>query len=487
MLGGSGNNAYTTHVYEVGPGSLARRDGSPRAQYNPDSTASQTGTAGVSHAIQNALDDAANSSGTDLVVVYPNTVSAANPRGAYYENLVVTNAVKLQGVGAGGFQGPDNNSPYVQGTVVDGAGFAGDSGMATDWLTRVDAAAWLGDAPVSDGAVISLFADTTSRFSNSSSAFTPLIDGFDIRGGDQQGVPGNINDLTGQLTNLPPNISTQGGAVYAHAYVAKLQVSNNVVENNGGSYGTIRIGTPDIPAPNSGQHNPGARILNNRIVQNAGTNLAGGVGLFAGADNYEVAGNDVCGNFSLEYGAGLSVYGLSPGGKIHDNRITLNNSNDEGGGIMIAGALPADPDVLSQGSGAVDIYANYIQGNLANDDGGGIRFLQAGNFPMKVYNNVIAGNISTHEGGGIGINDAPERADRQQHDHGQPHDGHRRDVQRARGSRRRVHLREQPAAAGHAGRRFAGLQQAGAVQQRAVEQPGRHPGGHHRERHRPRR
>ena len=55
----------------------------------------------------------------------------------------------------------------------------------------------------------------------------------------------------------------------------------------------------------------------------------------------------------------------------------------------------------------MEISANHIQGNLANDDGGGIRFLQAGDFPMKVYNNVIAGNISTHEGGGIGINDAP--------------------------------------------------------------------------------
>ena len=337
-------SGYDPNVYEVGPGQNGR--------YDPTSLVSESGTRGVSHAIQNALDDAASSNGSDLVVVYPNEATAGNPRGAYYENLVVTRPVKLQGVGAGGFQGPNNNSPYVQGTVVDGAGFAGDSGMATDWLTRVDAAAWLGDAPVSDGAVISLFADTHDAVQPARPAFTPLIDGFDIRGGDQQGVPGNINDLTGQLTNLPPNISTQGGAVYAHAYVAKLQVSNNVVENNGGSYGTIRIGTPDIPAPNSSQHNPGTRIVNNRIVQNAGTNLAGAVGLFAGADGYEVSGNDICGNFSLEYGAGVSVYGLSPDGKILDNRITLNNSNDEGGGIMIAGALPADPDVLSEGSGA---------------------------------------------------------------------------------------------------------------------------------------
>ena len=48
-----------------------------------------------------------------------------------------------------------------------------------------------------------------------------------------------------------------------------------------------------------------------------------------------------------------------------------------------------------------------IQSNLANDDGGGLRFLMAGNFPMNVYNNMIVNNVSTHEGGGVGINDTP--------------------------------------------------------------------------------
>ncbi len=55
----------------------------------------------------------------------------------------------------------------------------------------------------------------------------------------------------------------------------------------------------------------------------------------------------------------------------------------------------------------MDIYANQIQANLANDDGGGIRFLMAGNFPINVYDNMIVNNVSTHEGGGIGLNDAP--------------------------------------------------------------------------------
>jgi len=75
---------------------------------------------------------------------------------------------------------------------------------------------------------------------------------------------------------------------------------------------------------------------------------------------------------------------------------------------MIAGELPANPATLSPGSGAVDVYANLIQANLANDDGGGLRFLMAGNYPMNVYNNIIVNNISTHEGGGVSLNDTPD-------------------------------------------------------------------------------
>ena len=128
----------------------------------------------------------------------------------------------------------------------------------------------------------------------------------------------------------------------------------------------------------------------------------------AGADGYQVAANDICGNFSSEYGGGVSHVGFSPAGSIHDNRIYFNKSFDEGGGVMIAGALPAATTQLSPGSGAVNIYNNIIQANLSNDDGGGIRFLMAGNFPMNVYNNFIVNNVSTHEGGGISLNDAPD-------------------------------------------------------------------------------
>jgi len=370
-------NGLTIHVI--------RTNGPQSGRYNPNRY--EVGPGYPYSTIQSALDAAAASSGDDLVVVYPGTPDLtnprANPRGAYYENLIVTSPVKLQGVGPGS---PDGSVP---GSIIDGSAFGGDTALADAWRARIAAMTWLGNQTVSEGEVIYLLAQSATQYGAS---FNAAIDGFDLRGGDQQGVPNTI---------------TQGGAIFANAYVRNLQITNNVIEANNASYGTVRIGTPDLPAPDTSQHNEDLRIANNRIIANAGTNLAGAIGIFAGADNYQVADNDICGNFSAEYGGGISHYGLSPNGSIHDNRVYYNQSYDEGGGIMIAGQLPADPSLLSPGSGPVEIYNNLIQGNLANDDGGGLRFLMAGNFPMDVYNNMIVNNVSTHEGGGVGLNDAP--------------------------------------------------------------------------------
>ncbi|MCJ7712290.1 MAG: hypothetical protein MUQ32_15835 [Chloroflexi bacterium] len=392
---------YNPQIFEVGPGRT----------YAPADSLPVT----ADHAIQRALDAAAsyvaasnsNANRGALVVVFPNDPSAnprQNPRGAYYENLIINSKVMLQGVGPGS---PDGS---VRGSIIDGGAFGGDSPVATDWYTKIDSLTWAGNQAIYDGAVISVFVPDSGRnaFPTSYSANTaPSIDGFDLRGGDQQGFPGNINVIGGGPTGLPGGLVTQGGAIFANGYARNLQITNNVVQNNGGAFGTIRIGTPDLPAPDTNNHNEGVRIANNRIVANGGTNLAGGIGIFAGADGYAVTGNDICGNFSAEYGGGLTVYGLSPNGSIDHNRIYYNQSYDEGGGIMITGQLPADPSILSPGTGPVDIHDNVLQANMANDDGGGIRFLMAGNFPMNVYNNMIVNNVSTHEGGGIAIDDAP--------------------------------------------------------------------------------
>ena len=383
--------SYSPHVWEVGPGK----------QFEPHDSL----PAAADHAIQSALDAAAQN---DLVVVYPGTPSAnprINPRGAYYENLIITRPVKLQGVGPGGIQEATNAT--VPGSIIDGLAFGGDSPVAADWLTRVAGLSWVGNQTVYDGAVITILA--ASSFNSNA---RPSIDGFDLRGGDQQGFPNNINQIgspSGTPSGLPPEVATQGGAIFANAGTRNLQITNNTVQANGGAYGTIRLGTPNLPAlPTTAEQNRDVRIAKNRIVANAGTNLAGAIGIFKGSNRYDIASNDICGNFSAEYGGGISVYGLSPDGKIRDNRIYFNRSYDEGGGITVAGELPATTSGLSPGSGPVDITGNLIEANLANDDGGGIRFLMAGNFPMNVVNNMIVDNISTHEGGGIALDDAPD-------------------------------------------------------------------------------
>ena len=375
--------------------------------------------------IQSAIDAAAAQSTyrDSLVVVYPAPSDLGNPRyngrGAYYENPIMYAPVQLQGVGPGGVR-PDGT--VVNGSLIDGISFGGDTALATNWLGKVGTLTWDGNQDINDGQVIYVLASNTNGTATvrptlteagsfNSTTFKPMIDGFNIRGGDQQGLPPNITEIVGTINpnaNLPVQVVTQGGAIFANSYVTNLQITNNVIESNGGAYGAIRIGTPNI----DDQHNDNLRIANNRILSNGGTNLAGAIGLFNGADGYEIDHNDLCGNFSAEYGGGISHFGYSPNGKIHDNRIYFNRSYDEGAGIMIAGELataananygqPGGP----QGSGPVNIYNNLIQANLSNDDGGGLRFLMAGNFPMNVYNNMIVNNISTHEGGGVALDDA---------------------------------------------------------------------------------
>ncbi|RPI88032.1 MAG: hypothetical protein EHM41_02845 [Chloroflexi bacterium] len=398
---------YNPTVYEVGTGKAYDPADYPINDYNYEGTGP----------IQAAIDAAYADAGNALVVVYPGLQPAITERPMYLENPVIYEPIKLQGVGPGGTYA---NNERVDGTVLDGRGVGGDTMYTTWWRTSLipeiwnNRGGWDGGLPpeadtgipfVYEGAVITVFSED-GEFTGE---FEASIDGFTIQGGDQQGFPNNLNQITGEaIPGVQAEVVVQGGGVFANAYANYLQIANNIFSSNGGAYGgAIRIGTPHLAGELNDNQNDNIFIGYNRIIANGGTNLAGGIGLFAGSQNYEVAYNDICGNFSSEYGGGISHYGLSPDGQIHHNRIYYNRSYDEGAGIMIAGELSANPAVLSTGAGPVEIYNNLIQGNLANDDGGGLRFLMSGDFEYNVYNNIIANNISTHEGGGISINDAP--------------------------------------------------------------------------------
>ena len=365
---------YTPRVVEVGPGRTYA-----------------TIQAGV-----NAAGTTLNPFAPPVVLIHPGTASSFNPRGAYLENVILHRPVVLQGYGPG-----DPTSVTPTGTVLDGSGFA-STDVATAWRAKMGTFTWSGNQQVFEGAAVSVFA-TNGEWLFTNGTYRPGVDGMTITGADTLDFPGTVKS-----GGANPTIAiAQGGGVYLNGYARNTKVSNVIFDGNAGAYGgAIRSGTPF----DGSSHNANLLIANNRMIHNGGSALAGAVGLFGGTDGYEFAGNDMCGNFSAEYGGAISNYGFNGAGavnKIHDNRIWNNSSYDEGGGIMIAGELPLNANAASTGAGAVNIYNNVVHENLSGDDGGGIRLLQAGLDPIRIFNNQITDNVSAHEGAGSHLTTPP--------------------------------------------------------------------------------
>ncbi len=406
LVGGAAATGYLPTVIEVNGPDLANP--TPTVG-NPRVVKVTTIQAGITAAATPAYRGTNAAPSTPLVVVYPNTQPTTwpNPHKAYYENVILNTRAKLQGTGPGGFQG----TTFVPGTEINGLAFDPDN---TSWFTTLTSRPYAGIPEVADGATVTVVAQNND-FNPSVTAdrrplVRPSIDGFTITGGTQQGAPGTANAVTGAVNTTlgaPGARITQGGGIYVHAYARTLQITDNVITGNSGSYGGgIRVGTPYVGTDDN--NNDDIVLARNAIRDNGGTNLAGGIGLFSGADNYVVDSNVLCGNFSAEYGGALTQYGRSGGtGTIRNNDVYYNTSYDEGGGVMLAGELPADPNALSTGTGPVNVTGNDLSLNVANDDGGGLRLLQVGNFPVRVENNTIADNVSAHEGGGVALDDAP--------------------------------------------------------------------------------
>ncbi|MTI84487.1 MAG: pectin esterase [Firmicutes bacterium] len=302
-------------------------------------------------------------------------VSAEN----YYESPILYKSIKLQGLGAGGIR-PDGST--VAGSVIDGRFFLS---YINQWLDKLDGIDFEGPElfpadqvkEITRGQVLTV----VGRQEAYSDSFNPHVDGFKITGARGE----------------------DGGGIYVNAHCNYLAVSNNIIQSNGGGFsGGITIGKAYV----GDNFNANITIRHNRLLNNGGISLAGGIGVFNGTNDYEIAYNDICGNYSAEYGGGISHFGHSPGGKIHHNRVLFNASFDEGAGVFVGGEQPVPPSILTAGSGEVDIFNNLIQGNVANDDGGGIRLLQPLDYRINIYNNVIVNNVSTDLGGGIALDDA---------------------------------------------------------------------------------
>jgi large repetitive protein len=223
-----------------------------------------------------------------------------------------------------------------------------------------------------------------------------------------------------------------GGGILVSGYANNLQVSNNRIISNHGTYGGgVRIGHAVLLDENSvsgytDSQNDNVQIFFNQISQNGSSEGAGGgIAVYTGADGYQVRENTVCGNFSLSDGGGIGHLGLSDDGTIANNQVLFNQTFNQGvgvsgGGIFVGGAAPIAPNALSQGSGDVDVGANLIKGNQAGaGDGGGFRsqFVNgtdvqvspndASNwYRLNLHNNIVVDNMAGLAGGGISLQDS---------------------------------------------------------------------------------
>ncbi len=376
-------NGLTLHVLG------ANGTGANAVAYNPPvvNVPAPTTSPADAHLLQNAIDGAA--AGSLLVL----------GAGTYNENLLLWKPLKIQGLGPGGIVGahelaardPEDPRFNIKGTIVDGRFYQQNF---TSFDTTVSAHApyvlpsFTSGAPsvVLRGADITVVAQSTTAFDVPATLTgffsSARVDGLGLMTGHGDGA----------------------GGLQLMASINNLQITNNVLENNGGVFaGGIGLGQPFV----HGSHNYNVRMENNRLIGNGGLTTSGGVGIFYGSNNYDFGQNVVCSNFSVEYGAGISHIGLSPNGNIHENKIYYNEAVDSGGGIAVEGELVVGGASLSDGSGAVNIDRNLIQSNISTlDDGGGVFVLDALNQIINIRNNMIVDNVAADLGGAVMLDDA---------------------------------------------------------------------------------
>jgi len=253
------------------------------------------------------------------------------------------------------------------------------------------------------------------------------------------------------------NSSQGGGGIFVHAWGHNLQIANDEIYNNAGTFGGgISVGQGEFApsyiqgsalnaAPGSCQTSatPGVQLPycqnmfvnmhHNYVALNSSTGDelfsatpagTGGVSICTGADYYKFNYNWVCGNLSTGDGGGVGHLGFIYNGDIEHNTVVFNQSlnptiSANGGGILVMGTPDVDPPcgittdadcVPPVGSVApadgmgpnLVINANLIMGNAAESgSGGGLRF-QAVNgtevvafptTPSQWYHATVTNNI----------------------------------------------------------------------------------------------
>jgi parallel beta-helix repeat protein len=343
----------------------------------------------------------------------PGTLITVAP-GIYEELIVMYKPVQLQGWGAGS-------------TTINATAAPGERLQAwRDTLIDTQAAGEWDPLPGQEQGLGGGLPETTAFLRDEGAGITVVASNPDPDAGPIGPNVFGDTDVAPRIDGFTITGAVRGGGILVNGYADNLLVSNNrVVSNSGNTGGGVRFGDAGLfdEGESVDAQNNDVVVRNNHIAQNGTLSAAGGgVALFTGTDNYDVANNYICGNFSLGNGAGIGHLGLSDDGTIRNNRILFNQTfnqgtNVHGGGIFIGGV--GGTLGLSAGSGSVLIDSNLIQGNHAGaGHGAGIRtqfvngrdVARRRNRPgrwhrISVFNNMIVNNVAALSGGGISMQD----------------------------------------------------------------------------------
>jgi hypothetical protein len=224
-----------------------------------------------------------------------------------------------------------------------------------------------------------------------------------------------------RIDGLTVTGSDSGGGILASGYNCNLNITNNRVVANYGTYGGgIRVGHTALDSADTFTDgvNNGVLIDHNWVSQNGASEIAsgdgggGGITLGTGSNRYTVSSNYVCGNFSMSDGGGISHVGVSAGANsIVNNKILLNQTFNQsadptGGGLFIGGQVPIGGG-NSAGTGNLTVDRNLIQYNHAGAGaGGGVSIVRTTNDDdVLLTNNMVVNNATAYAGGGVAVAD----------------------------------------------------------------------------------